>query len=160
MPATKISSPRDLVVQLLGELLYVERRLHDAVLPSLVTALADEELAQQLRSHRDETRGHVERAEDAFRMLGVSPTSNRFEPLEAAVHQHDELAGAIVDTRLADLFHAQAALHTEHMEMACYRTLLPALPRDVANILRASYEEEGDAAKSIVKAIDRLADAG
>jgi ferritin-like metal-binding protein YciE len=76
------------------------------------------------------------------------------------VDQHDELAGAIVDARLADLFHAQAALHTEHMEMAYYRTLLPLLPRDVASVLRPSYDEEGDAARHVIKAIDRLADAG
>ncbi len=160
MPATKISNPRDLSVQLLGELLYVERRLHDSVLPTLVGSVADEELAERLRVHEEETRHHVDRVGDAFRMLGVSPTSNRFEPLEAAVHQHDELAGSILDARLADLFHAQAALHTEHLEMACYRTLLPFLPRDVASVLRPSYDEEGEAAKNIVKAIDRLADAG
>lgn len=160
MPATKISNPRDLAVQLLGELLYIERRLHDAVLPSLIEAVEDAELEHALREHLDATRAHVDRVGDAFRMLGVSPTSNRFEPLEAAVRQHGELAGSILDARLADLFHAQAALHSEHMEMACYRTLLPLLPRDIAKVLRPSYDEEGEAAKLVVKTIDRLADAG
>jgi ferritin-like metal-binding protein YciE len=157
MPATKISNPRDLVVQLLGELLYVERRLADEVIGQLARAVRDEELRAALEAHREQTKEHVERIETAFRRLGVAPTSNLSRPFESAVAQHDELAGAVVEPTLADLFHAQAALHTEHWEMAAYRTLLPLAPGEVADVLRPSLDEEGDAAKSLVKAIDRLA---
>jgi ferritin-like metal-binding protein YciE len=160
MPAAVLANPRDLCVELLGHLLFVERRLHDALLPALAAAVSDDELKQGLREHQQETAAHVDRVERAFRLLDVAPTSNLFEPLEAAAQQHHELAGSLVDTRLADLFHAHAALHTEHMEMASYRTLLPLVPREVADLLRASYDDEGHAAKLIVKAIDRLADAG
>ena len=107
-----------------------------------------------------ETKEHVERVETAFRRLEVAPTSNLSRPFESAVAQHDELAPQIVEPRLADLFHAQAALHTEHWEMAAYRTLLPLVRDDVAELLRPSFAEEGDAAKSLVRVIDRLADAG
>jgi ferritin-like metal-binding protein YciE len=159
MPAVKISGPRDLAVQLLGELLYVERRLHDALLPALVASVCDEELRDALREHQQQTRAHVERAEQAFSLLGVRPTSNLFQPLEAAASQHEEGASSIVDTTLADLFHAQSALHTEHMELAAYRTLLPLVPKEVGDLLMDSYDEEGDAAKLLVKTIDRLAEA-
>jgi ferritin-like metal-binding protein YciE len=157
MPAVTISSPRDLSVQLLGELLYVERRLHDALLPELVAAVRDEELRDALRTHQHETRAHAERAEQAFSRLGVKPTSNLFQPLEAAASQHDEGAGSIADATVADLFHAQAALHVEHLELAAYRTLLPLVPKEVAEVLEPSYDEEGTAAKLLVKTIDRLA---
>ncbi len=159
MPAVKISKPRDLAVQLLGELLYVERRLHDALLPALVAAVADEELKEALRAHQHETRAHVERAEQAFALLGVKPTSNLSQPLEAAASQHEEGTGAIVNETLADLFHAQAALHVEHLELAAYRTLLPLVPKEAAELLEPSYDEEGNAAKLLVKTIDRLAKA-
>ncbi|HVU79295.1 MAG TPA: DUF892 family protein [Gaiellaceae bacterium] len=157
MPATTVSNPRDLVVQLLGELSYAERRLHDAILPSIVGAVQDEELREALRAHQEETRAHVERIEEAFRRVGVASTSNLSRTIDAAADQHDELASAIVEPRLADLFHAQAALHGEHWEMAAYRTLLPLVQEDVAELLAPSYEEEGDAAKALVRAIDRLA---
>lgn len=157
MPAVKISSPRTLAVQLLGELLYVERRLHDALLPSLVASVEDAELKEALRAHQQQTRAHVERVEQAFPLLDVRPTSNLYHPLEAAASQHEDGASSIVGATLADLFHAQAALHTEHMELAAYRTLLPLVPKEAAELLQPSYDEEGDAAKLLVRTIDRLA---
>jgi ferritin-like metal-binding protein YciE len=157
MPATTLSNRRDLLVQLLGEVLFVERRLADRVLVELIGSVRDGELKAVLEQHREETKRHVERAETAFRRLGVAPTSNLSRPFESAVAQHDELAQAIVEPRLRDLFHAQAALHTEHWEMAAYRTLLPLAPDDVRELLRPSFEEEGAAAKMLVKAIDRHA---
>jgi len=158
MPAVKVSNPRDLVVQLLGELLFVERRLADGVIDEVRRSVADEELQALLERHRDETKAHAERVETAFRMLEVASTSNLSRPFESAVAQHDELASSILDPRLADVFHAQAALHTEHWEMAAYRTLLPLVPDHVAQLLRPSFDEEGEAAKQLVRAIDRLAE--
>ena len=157
MPATTVSNPRDLLVQLLGELLFVERRLADDVLRRLVDAVRDEELRASLEQHLALTREHAERIETAFRRLEVAPTSNLSRAFESAVAQHDELAGSIKEPRLADLFHAQAALHTEHWEMSAYRALLPLAPPEVAELLRPSFEEEGEAARELVKAIDRLA---
>ena len=157
MPATKVSNPRDLVLQLLGELLFVERRLADRVIDELVGAASDDQLAELLERHRDETKQHAERVETAFRRLEVVPTSNLSRDFESAVAQHDAFAGSIVEPRLADLFHAQAALHTEHWEMAAYRTLLPLVPSEVAELLEPSFDEEGTAAKALVAVIDRLA---
>ena len=156
MPATKISNPRDLIVQLLGEVLFVERRLADAVIADLARAVDDAELRAVLQRHREETEGHVERVEQAFRRLNVSPTSNQSRTFESAVAQHDDLASAIVEPRLADLFHAHAALQVEHWEMAAYRTLLPLVPDDVGELLKPTFAEEGEAAKLLVGVIDRL----
>jgi hypothetical protein len=41
--------------------------------------------------------------------------------------------------------------------MAAYRTVLPLAEDGVAELLRPSFEEEGDAARKPVEAIDRLA---
>jgi ferritin-like metal-binding protein YciE len=159
MPSTTISNPRDLVVQLLGELLYVERRLGDAVLRDLEKAVGDDELTAALAHHRDETKAHAERIETAFRRMSVAPTSNLSRAFESAVAQHDQLSSSVVEPRLADLFHAQAALHTEHWEIAAYRALLPLVPDDVAELLRPSLDEEESAAAVLAGAIERLADA-
>jgi ferritin-like metal-binding protein YciE len=159
MPSTTISNPRDLVVQLLGELLYVERRLGDAVLRDLEKAASDEELTAALAHHREETKEHAERIETAFRRMSVAPTSNLSRAFESAVAQHDGLSSSVVEQRLSDLFHAQAALHTEHWEIAAYRALLPLVPDDVAELLRPSLDEEESAAAVLAGAIERLADA-
>ena len=155
-----ISNPRDLTVQLLGELLFVERRLADRVIAEVAGAVGDEELKALLDEHREETRQHVERVETAFRRLEVAPTSNLSRSFESAVAEHDALAPSIADTRLADIFHAQAALQVEHRELAAYRVLLPLLPSDAAELLRPSYAEEGEAAKRLVQIADRLAGEG
>jgi ferritin-like metal-binding protein YciE len=160
VPATKVSNPRDLLVQLMGDLLHVERRLAHAVIRDVASAVHDKELKQALEEHREQTVQHVERLEAGFRRLEVAPTANLSRQFESAVAEHDELATAIVQPRLADLFHAQAALHVEHWEMAAYRTLLPLAPDELRELLRPSFDEEGEAAKLLVKAIDRLADAG
>jgi ferritin-like metal-binding protein YciE len=157
MPSTTISNPRDLLVQLLGELLHVERRLADTVLRELEQAVHDDELRALLAHHREQTKEHAERVETAFRRLSVAPTSNLSRAFESAVAQHDELAQAITEATLADLFHAQAALQTEHWETAAYRTVVALAPPEVAEFLRPSLEEEDDAARKLMLAIDRLA---
>lgn len=159
MPSTTVSNPRDLVVQLLGELLFVERRLADTVLDDLRSALHDEELRAILDEHREQTRLHAERVETAFRRLEVAPTSNLSRPFESAVAEHDARAPSIMDPRLADLYHAQAALHTEQWELASYRVVLALLPREVGDLLEPSYRDEGAAADRLGRAIERLADA-
>jgi ferritin-like metal-binding protein YciE len=157
MPSIKISNERDLVVQLLGELLFVERRLADSVLEDLARAARDDELRTLLQRHRDETKEHAERIETVFHRLEVAPTSNLSRPFESAVAEHDALAGSIVEPRLADVFHAQAALHTEHREIGSYQALLRLVPSELRDLLSPSLDEEIEAAKSLVKAIDRLA---
>lgn len=152
----KVSNPRDLLVLLLGEILFVERRLAGGVLQQLIDAVQDEELRDALRAHLEETRQHVDRVEIAFRKIEVAPTANLTQVFESAVAEHDAVAKSIVDQRLADVFHAQAALHTEHWELGAYRTVFALAPREVRDVLRPSYDEEGAAAKLLVAAIDRL----
>jgi ferritin-like metal-binding protein YciE len=155
----KVSNPRDLLVQLLGELLHVERRLAGDVLRSLIDAVGDDELAAALRAHLDETTQHVERLEVAFRRLEVAPSAHLSRPFESAVAQHDELAESIVDARLADVFHAQAALHTEHWEIAAYTTVLELavhFDADLA-VLEESLADEVRARETLRGAIARVA---
>jgi ferritin-like metal-binding protein YciE len=157
MPATTISNKRDLVVQLLGELLFVERRLADSVLPELGRSVHDDGLKAALEQHHEETKAHVDRVETAFRRLEVAPTSNLSRPFESAVAEHDEIAPSIVDPRLADLYHAHVALHTEHWEVAAYRTLLPLVPDALRDLLRQSLEDESRTEAALLQAIDGLA---
>jgi ferritin-like metal-binding protein YciE len=151
---------RDLTIKLLGELLYVERRLADDVLPTLIEAVDDDELEASLARHLEETRTHVERIETAFRRLSAAPTSNRRAAFESAVAQHDSAAPSIGDARLEDVFHAQTALHTELAEIASYRTLLHLLPEETAEVLRPSLADEERTAKVLEQTIARLVDAG
>jgi ferritin-like metal-binding protein YciE len=158
--ATTISNARDLIVQLLGELLFVERRLAGTVIAQLARSVHDDALKAALDQHHEETKAHVDRVETAFRRLEVAPTSNLSRPFESAVAEHDEFAASIVDPRLADLYHARVALQTEHWEVAAYRTLLALVPDAIRHLLRQSLEDESRTETALLQAIDRLAGAG
>jgi ferritin-like metal-binding protein YciE len=159
--AGKVSNPRDLFVLLLGELLYVERRLAGAVLGELERAVADAELVAALRAHLEQTREHVNRVERVFLKLEVAPSAHLSTAFESAVSQHHQLAGSIVTATLADVFHAQAALHTEHWEIAAYTALLElgrriGYKRELAEF-EDSLEDERSASGTLLEAIGRIA---
>jgi ferritin-like metal-binding protein YciE len=151
-----MGSSRTLVVQLLGELLYVERRLADDVLGTLATSVSDHELKAALREHREETAAHRERLESAFMQLEIAATSNRVPQFEQLVDHHEELAGSVAAGPLQDLVHAQAALETEHWEIARYQALLPLVPAEIGKQLRPSLASEKGAADVLCKTIERL----
>jgi len=157
----KLSNPRDLLVQLLGELLYVERRLAGDVLASLKESVKDEELRASLDHHLEETRAHVDRAETAFRRLEIAPSANACPAFEAAVAEHEELSSKVSPPALADVFHAQAALRTEHLELALYTAVLElaaAFGADEAvEPLQESRREEDAARSTLEEALGRLA---
>src|SRR5205085_12038897 len=58
----KLSSPRDLFLHLLAEMLWVERMLVFEVLPNLLKQVQSESLAAAVEEHLAQTRGHVTRA--------------------------------------------------------------------------------------------------
>ena len=146
----KVSNPRDLLVLLLGELLYVERRLVGGVIRDLAAAVGNDQLRLTLNQHLEETVQHVERLETAFRRIEVAPTANLSRPFESAVAQHDELTANILETRLADEFHAQAAVHTEHWEIAAYETVLRLTPPELTELLEPTLEDECRTARRLL----------
>jgi ferritin-like metal-binding protein YciE len=152
-----ISGRRALVVRLLGELLYVERRLADEVLQAVASSVSDGELKAALEAHRLETVAHRERVEEAFRRLEISPTSNRVPQFEHLVEHHEELAGDASPGALQDLVHAGSALEVEQWEIARYETLLTLLPPEAAEQLRISLDSERSSADALVGAIERIA---
>ena len=157
----QLSNPRDLLVQLLGELLYVERRLAGDVLSSLALSVRDDELRSSLEHHLEQTRAHVERAETAFRRMEIAPSANRCSAFEAAVSEHEELSSKLSAPALADVFHAQAALRTEQLELALYTAVLElgaAFDKgEAVEPLRESRSEEDDARSTLENALSRLA---
>jgi ferritin-like metal-binding protein YciE len=104
----------------------------------------------------------VARVEAAIRALGAEPASARSAPAAAAKQQHEEVASQLTEARLADLFHAGAAIQTEHLELAGYELLLElvgALGRDdVAERLEANRAEDARALEQLRAVASRLRD--
>jgi ferritin-like metal-binding protein YciE len=151
----KLSNPRDLLLQLLGELLFVERRLTGGVLRELIGSVHDEQLKEALQHHLQQTQQHPDRLETAFRRLEAAPSANLSADFEAAVKAHGEQASSIVDPKLQDVFHAQAALRTEHLEIALYTAAL-SFDRDELGDLRESLADEHEARETLEGMLRRL----
>lgn len=156
----KLAAPRDLFLQLLAQMLWVERMLAFEVLPQLHKQVESESLAALIQHHLAQTHEHVARIEGIFPEFGAEPASARSAPAAAAKDQHEEVAGKIADPRLADLFHAGAAIQTEHLELAGYELLLElaaALGRDgPARALEANRSDEGQTLDQLRALSDRL----
>jgi ferritin-like metal-binding protein YciE len=152
----KLSSPRDLFLQLLAEMLWVERMLVFEVLPNLHKQVQSESLAAAVEEHLAQTHGHVTRVEEAFRALGAEPVSARSAPAAALAAEHEETAAKIAEPRLADLFHAGAAITTEHFEIAGYDVLLQLARDDVAESLAQNREEEAETLKRLEQLVAEL----
>jgi ferritin-like metal-binding protein YciE len=60
-----------------------------------------------------------------FVAVGAEPAAAASAALEGLRRQHAELAGAIAEPRLRDLFLVSAAVKAEHLEVALYATLVP-----------------------------------
>jgi ferritin-like metal-binding protein YciE len=131
-------------------------------LPALIESVSDEKLKGALEAHLRETREQSQRAEQAFRALGLEPSSHRSAPLEALANQHDELAGSFTDPRLRDVFNAAAAGATERLELALYVATIElaqamGVSGESIDLLKESCKEEKRALETVERERKRLA---
>jgi ferritin-like metal-binding protein YciE len=145
----KLSNPRDLLVALLSELLWVERRLAFDVLPEVIESVRDERLKKAFEQHHEQTKLHAERVEGVFRELGMEPSSAFSPGFSGLIEQHDTVAKKIVEPGLADQWHARAGIAAEHFELALYTAIEP-LDKHVARALAPNVVDEQDALKGLI----------
>jgi ferritin-like metal-binding protein YciE len=154
------SNPRDMLVQQLAELLFVERMLFNEVLPALHDDAHDPALQEALTAHRGETRMHVSRVEDALRAVGIEPTAARSATLVKMKEEHETESGSVKHATLRDVFHCAGAARTEHFELALYDAAIGLAKElghhDCAKLLEKNRSEDAGALKAIGKLAGRL----
>ena len=155
-----LSNPRDLFLQELAELLWIERTLEFELLPKLRDEAHDKDLRQAFAEHLAQTREHVARVEQAFRAAGAEAASARSEAFEGLKSQHERQAQQAKQSTLRDLVHAGGAARTEHVELAVYEALI-GLARDLdlgesADLLERNRGDEDEALKLLQSLSERL----
>jgi ferritin-like metal-binding protein YciE len=150
-----VSNPRDMLLQHLSELLWIERTLFDSVLPALHDDAQSPELQRALTAHRAETREHCVRLEAAFRACGAEPAAARSTTLAAMAAQHEAEAKQIPNRPLRDVFHCDGAAGSEHLELAAYDAAIrladSAADQSCADLLRQNRDEDAKALQHIEK---------
>ncbi len=143
---------RDLLVQEMQDMYSAEKQLVKA-LPKMVKAAASEELSEALESHLEQTRGHVERLEQAFQILDQRPKATSCAAMKGLINEAQERIELQEEGALADSAMICAAQKVEHFEIAGYGTL-KAWARelglvDVAALLEKTLDEEKDADRTL-----------
>lgn len=119
----ELTTPRDLFLHELGDILYVEKKLVNEVLPTLIGQVQDTKFRNGLEKHLKETRGHVDNVEQVFDELGESPKTEECIGFEGLKKEQEKLVAESSED-LIDLVNTGAAARTEHYEIAAYSGLI------------------------------------
>jgi len=157
----EISNPKDLFLHELGDILYVERKLAEKVLPKLIDEVTDDEFKSGLESHLAQTRKHVSNVEKVFEIFDEEPHAEPCVGFEGLKKEHDELIEKS-SSSLIDHIDLGAAARTENYEIAAYeglRRMAKAFGEDEAvTLLDTNLKEEKEALREVEKIATRLSD--
>ena len=155
----EITTPRELFLHELGDILYVERQLAQETLPKLIDEVSDEEFRSGLESHLAQTRGHVANVEQVFEIFGEEPQVEKCVGFEGLKKEHDQLVEES-SSSLIDIVDVGAAARTENYEIAAYeglRRMAKAMGEDKAvDLLDENLKQEKETLREVEKIATRL----
>ncbi len=136
---------RDLFEDELKDIYWAEKALTKAI-PKMIKNTTTQDLAQALEDHLEETRGHVDRIEEAFQMLGKAARAKKCEAMDGLIKEAEEIMEDTPEGIVRDAGIISAGQKVEHYEIATYGTLCAfakTLGEDeVASLLQQTLEEE------------------
>jgi ferritin-like metal-binding protein YciE len=136
---------KELYIDELKDLYNAETQLVKA-LPKMAKASSSDELREGFEGHLEQTKGHVERLEQIFEMLGESPKGKKCSGMEGLVEEGAEVIKEDFEGNVMDAALIGAAQRVEHYEIAAYgtvRALAETLgENDHVSLLEATLNEE------------------
>ena len=158
---TDITTPRDLFLHELGDILYVEEKLTEEVLPKLINEVQSAEFRKSLERHLEQTKGHVTNLEQIFDSMGEQSETEQCLGFEGLKKEHDEMIGEVSEG-LVDMVDAGAAARTEHYEIAAYNGLIEMAralgEREAVGLLEENLKEEREALREVESVAKKLRD--
>jgi len=140
-----IKTMDDLFVHQLQDIFYAEKQLVKA-LPKMADKATDPQLKSGFLTHLEETKGHVTRLEQVFRMHGVEAKAVDCPAIDGIIEEADEVIGEVDDKAVLDAALITAAQAAEHYEIARYGTLVAWAKQlgrnDCAGMLQKTLDEE------------------
>lgn len=130
----------------LKDIYWAEKHLTKA-LPKMKKAATSEELRNAFDTHLEQTKGHVERLEQIFELLGKKAQAKKCDAMEGLVQEGE---GIIEDTdegtATRDVGLIMAAQKVEHYEIATYGGLAQLAKtlglEEIKNLLGETLDEE------------------
>jgi len=149
-----IKTMNDLFVPQLQDIYYAEKQLVKA-LPTMAEKATDPQLKQGFLTHLDETREHVQRLEQVFKMHGAEMKAVNCPAIDGIIEEADDTAGEVDDKAVLDAALINAAQAAEHYEITRYGSLVAWAKQlrrnDCASILQKTLDEEKAADSKLTK---------
>jgi ferritin-like metal-binding protein YciE len=140
-----IKSMDNLFTHTLQDIYYAEKQILKA-LPQMEQQASNPQLKSAFKSHLEETKTHVKRLEDVFRMSGQEPKGVECPAIDGIIEEANEVTGEVDDKQVLDAALAAAAQAVEHYEMSRYGTLAAWAKQmgrmDCAGIFETTLKEE------------------
>jgi Mn-containing catalase len=147
---------REVLIEEMQDLLHAENQLVKA-LPKMARAAKSAELKSAFERHTEETRGHVQRLQQAFELLGAKAKAKPCKGMQGLVEEGQEkiAEGKEKQDAAADLGLVAAAQKVEHYEISGYgtvRTIAEQLGESkVARLFAQTLSEEEKTDKLLTK---------
>lgn len=143
---------RQLFEDELKDIYWAEKALTKAI-PKMIKKATSEELVNALEQHLEVTKGHVERCERAFEILGKPARAKKCEAMEGLTKEAEEIMSSTADGVVRDAGIISAAQKVEHYEIASYGTLCAFAKtlgeNEVAQLLEQTLNEERQADETL-----------
>jgi ferritin-like metal-binding protein YciE len=156
---SEITTPRELFLHELGDILYVEQTLAEETLPKLIEEVQDPEFRDALDEHLKQTRGHVTNVEKVFKLVGEEPKAETCIGFEGLKAEHDKMVEEAA-AELIDSVDLGAAARTENYEIAAYeglRRMAKAMGEaEAVELLDANLTEEKEALRIVERIATRV----
>jgi ferritin-like metal-binding protein YciE len=148
----ELSSLRELYISELRDLYSAENQILKA-LPKMAKTASSDELKNGFNEHLEQTKTHVERLEQIFKNLDVSPKGKKCKGMEGLIEEGKELMKEDAEPEVLDAGLICAAQKVEHYEMAgygCVRTYARTLgDEEAAELLQQTLQEEEETDKKL-----------
>jgi ferritin-like metal-binding protein YciE len=148
----------DLFVHQLRDIYYAEKQIVQA-LPEMIEKAKDPGLRQGFEAHLGETKNHVKRLEQVFKMHGVEAKGVECPAIDGIIEEADEIVGEVDDKKVLDAALIAAAQAVEHYEITRYGTLIAWAKQlgrpDCASVLQENLDEEKAADSKLTSLAER-----
>ena len=135
----------DLFVHTLRDIYYAEQQIVKS-LPEMIERAHDAQLKQALQSHLGESKNHVKRVEEVFRLHGSDARGVDCPAIDGIIEEAEDVAGDVADEHVLDAAIIAAAQAVEHYEITRYGSLVAWAKQlgraDCASILQRTLDEE------------------
>jgi ferritin-like metal-binding protein YciE len=135
----------DLFVHQLRDIYYAEKQIVQS-LPEMIEKATDSNLKRGFETHLGETKNHVKRLEQVFKMHGIEAKGIDCPAIDGIIEEADDVVADVEDKKVLDAALIAAAQAVEHYEITRYGTLIAWAKQlgrpDCASVLQQNLDEE------------------